>query len=159
MTAWPAESAIAPAERFEHVIEAHVANEAEHVAEYRAFAAQAKDPLVATLLSLVVEDEERHHALMRRMALRLRDDIEMTRSLDALEVFPMGRGGTAGLAERSRAYADDERQGAKVLRDLAREAGHMYGGAFALLLETMARDSEKHELVMRFIVRRLADED
>jgi len=33
----------------------------------------------------------------------------------------------------------------------------MYGGAFALLLETMARDSEKHELVMRFILRRLED--
>jgi len=149
--------AISPVEQLEHVIESHVTNEADHVAGYRAFAGEVKDPLVATLVSLVVEDEERHHALMRRMAARLRDDIEMTRTADALEVFPVGGGATANLAERTRAYADDERRGAKILRDLAKDSGRMYGGAFALLLETMARDSEKHELVMRFILRRLED--
>ena len=155
MTSTP--HAIAPVEQFEHVIESHLTNEADHVAGYRTFAAEVKDPLVATLVSLVVEDEERHHTLMRRMAARLRDDIEMTRSADALEVFPVGGGGTANLAERTRAYADDEHRGAKILRDLAKESGRLYGGAFALLLETMARDSEKHELVMRFILRRLED--
>ena len=148
---------ISPIEQLENVIEAHVRNEAEHVFGYRAIAAEVKDPLAAMLVSLVIEDEERHHELMRRMAARLRDDIAGTRSDEGLRVFPVGGGGTASLAERTRAYADDEREGAKVLRELAKDTGRIYGGAFALLLETMARDSEKHELVMRFILRRLED--
>jgi len=43
------------------------------------------------------------------------------------------------------------------MRDLAKHASGLYGGVFSLLLETMARDSEKHERIMRFILQRLSD--
>src|SRR5438132_8066604 len=104
-----------------------------------------------------LEDEERHHALLRRMAARLGDDIEMTRSTSALPSTAPPTDTSATILALTREYAEDEHKGAGILRDLAKHASGLYGGVFSLLLETMARDSEKHERIMRFILQRLSD--
>lgn len=113
------------------------------------------DPVVAVLMDLVLEDEAKHHELLRRMALRLRDDIDMTRTPDALAASPAGHHGGPDVAAVIRTYANEEREGAKLMRRIAKEEHTLYGGVFSMLLDVMARDSEKHEAIMRFILSRL----
>ncbi|MEK6206651.1 MAG: hypothetical protein AABM32_03330 [Chloroflexota bacterium] len=139
------------------ILDAHVDGESEHVEAYRRFSHTMSDPIVKLLMDLVVEDEARHHELMRRMAARLRDDIRATRSEDALPYAPSPRNGRLrGFAAVVDAYARDERREVRQLRRLASDAGLLYDGVFALILETMADDSAKHERVMRFVLRRIA---
>ena len=139
------------------ILSAHVDGESEHIEAYRRLSHTIEDPIVKMLMDLVIEDEERHHDLMRRMAARLRDDLQATRSDAALPYAPSPRNGRLrGFAAIVEAYAKDERQGIRQLRRLACDAGLIYDGVFALLLETMADDSAKHERVMRFVLQRIA---
>lgn len=140
------------------ILSAHVDGEAEHVEAYRRLSMTIDDPIVKFLMDLVVEDEGRHHELMRRMAARLRDDLQATRSESPLPYAPSPRNGRLkAFATIVEAYAKDERHGIRELRRLADDAGLIYGGVFRLILETMADDSAKHERVMRFVLRRIAE--
>jgi rubrerythrin len=150
-------SGASSAERLQAVIESHATGEEAHMASYRRLGTLSRDLVTAMLVDLVLEDEERHHGLLRRMAGRLRDDLELTRSKSSLPAGAPPDDTSATLLALTREYAEDERKGATTLRRLAKQASGLYGGVFSLLLETMARDSEKHERVMRFILRRLSD--
>ena len=145
-------------EELRAILSAHVEGESEHIEAYRRLAHTIDDPIVKVLMDLVIEDEQRHHELMRRMAARLRDDLEATRSEAALPYAPSPRNGRLrGFAAVIEAYAKDERQGVRQLHRLANDASLIYDGVFTLLLETMADDSAKHERIMRFVLRRIAD--
>jgi rubrerythrin len=108
------------------------------------------------MMDLVIEDEDRHHDLLRRMAARLRNDIEATSEAGALPYTRSEKGRwakeIAGLVED---YARDEIAGSREMRRLARECRSLYDGMLGLLLDTMADDSEKHERILRFILKRL----
>ena len=40
---------------------------------------------------------------------------------------------------------------------IARQEPHLYDGLYSLLLETIARDSEKHATVLRYLLQRVED--
>lgn len=143
-------------ERFQHVLETHASMEEDSLAEYRALAAQSRDPVVKTLMELILDDEQRHHALLRRMATRLADDIHWTHSPEALEV-DRGPIASGPAIEATRRFVREEREGARHLRAMRDDAALIHDGFFALLLEVMARDSEKHERILRFILARLEE--
>ena len=136
--------------------EMHADGETETLRSYRHLAATAADPAVALLMNLVVADEERHHELLRRMATRLRDALEWTRSSDALPTcaIPPGQehGGDAVTLLR---HIREEQESAEHLRVLARQNANLYGGLFELLLQTMALDNEKHARILRFACQRM----
>lgn len=139
------------------IFEAHTSGEAKHIDAYRALAHSVSDPIVSVLMDLVLEDEERHHDLFRRMTARLRDDIEATRSAEALPYRSATENGRSrDVAHVVESYARDESETARTLRSLAKDARLLYGGLFGLLLDTMADDSEKHERVMRFVLSRIS---
>lgn len=52
------------------------------------------------------------------------------------------------------AYVCQEEEGARQLRRLAADEKQLCGGLFALLLETMALDSEKHAHILRYLLHR-----
>lgn len=139
------------------ILSAHVDGESEHIEAYRRLSHTIEDPIVKLLMDLVIEDEQRHHELMLRMAARLSDDLQATRSANALPYAPSPRNGRLrAFAAIVDEHARDERQGVRELRRLADEAGLIYDGLFRLILETMADDSAKHERVMRFVLQRIA---
>jgi hypothetical protein len=61
----------------------------------------------------------------------------------------------AELATTVRTLIRDEHEGARHLRHLARQEAGARGGLYALLLETIARDSEKHATIFQFILRQI----
>ena len=140
------------------VLDAHVGSESDHIDTYRRLSGTIGDPIATLLIDLIVEDEESHHNLMRRMAARLRDDLTATRSEGALPYVPAPKDrALRGLALVIAAHATGERQGARELSRLANDARLLYDGVFGLILETMADDSAKHERILRFVLRRIAE--
>jgi len=134
----------------------HVDGETETLRSYGHLAATATDPAVALLMDLVVEDEQRHHELLRRMASRLRDALEWTHSPDALPTSAVPPGQEhAGDAVTLLRYIREEEASAAQLRALAKQNARLYGGLFALLLQTMALDNEKHARILRFVCQRM----
>jgi rubrerythrin len=151
-------SAESPLDRLLAVFERHISAEADTVAAYRQLAETSADPVIGLLMGQVVADEDRHHGLLRGMAARLRDTLQWTHSSEALPIR-----GTAGEAEAGellrsvREFARQEREGARQARELAKQQAGLYDGLFALLLETMAADSEKHERILSYIARRIQE--
>ncbi len=135
-------------ERLLRALGAHAAAEAESMTVYEQLSEKSGDPLVALLMRLVLEDERRHHGLLERMAGNLTEDL-------AGEVGDVDAASRDEAVLATRAMIREEREGARYLRHLARQEPRLCDGAYALLLETMARDSEKHEHILRFILRRL----
>jgi hypothetical protein len=110
---------------------------------------------------MIVDDQHRHDALLRSMVRRLEDEVDF---LPAREAVPVPHGSTlsdpeavAEIAASVRGLIRNEHEGARHLRHLARQEPKLYGGLYPLLLETIARDSEKHATVLRYLQRRVEE--
>ena len=148
-------------ERLIRALEAHQAAEAADVASCLQVAQRLGDPVADLLVGMIVEDEQRHDALLRSMIRRLHEEVEFVASPDAVPV-PTGSGlGTveaaAEIAASVRGLMRNEHEGARHLRHLARLEPALYGGLYPLLLETIARDSEKHATILRYLLHRMED--
>ena len=138
-------------------IERHALAERDALQQYVELATASNDPVIALVMRLILEDEERHHGLLKRMEASLRDALDWTYSPEALPSAGMPHQPVAsGLAETARALIDEERMGARFLRNLARQDKRIDGGLPSLLLEMMAEDSDKHARLLQFVRDRLA---
>jgi len=141
-------------ERLIRALEAHIAAEADDLAHSRRLAETTTDSAVNVLLELIVEDAQRHEALLNRMVARLRGEVEVTESPNALPV--PGLDAFAGAPETVatlRTLIRNEQEGARYLRHLARQDAELYEGFFGILLDTFARDGEKHVHLLRYLLR------
>ena len=138
------------------LVEGHIHAEASDLEGYQQLAGSSPDLVVAELMRLLIEDEQRHHNLLRRLAVRLRDDLNWERSPGALppDRDPLDADGRQAL-ELVKEFIQHEHRGARHLSGLAQEARELRRRLAALLLETMVLDSQKHEMVLRHVARRL----
>jgi len=148
------EGSLTPDELLVRALEGHIAAERMSLGQYRELAETTKDPVVELIMGLVLEDEERHHNLMRRLATRLKDDLYWTQTPNALPA-PRPVSVDPKEYESLRSFVASERAGIHELRDFAGRADGLYGGLPSELLEMMALDSQKHEHLLRFLFRRL----
>jgi rubrerythrin len=142
--------------RLLNAIERHASLEADALGEYEHLAKASGDPVIALVMRLILEDEERHHGLLKRISSTLRDALNWTYSTEAL---PRPTAATADTEEDlpalARALIDEEKTGAQALRGLAHREKGLGSGLDSLLLEMMAMDSEKHARLLTFVQRRL----
>jgi len=137
-------------------VERHASLEAEALAQYEHLAQASGDPVIALVMRLILEDEERHHGLLKRIASTLRDALNWTYSPNALPgTTAPATDADEDLTALARALIDEEKTGAQALRRLARRGEGLGGGLDSLLLEMMAMDSEKHARLLHFVERRL----
>ena len=136
-------------------IERHASLEVQALGQYEHLARVSGDPVIALVMRLILEDEERHHGLLQRISSTLRDALNWTYSPDALprSTTPVSET-DEDLASLARALIDEEKTGAQVLRGLAQREKGLGGGLDSLLLEMMAMDSEKHARLLHFVQRR-----
>jgi rubrerythrin len=138
-------------------VERHATAEAGALAQYAYIADASGDPVVALVMRLILEDEERHHGLLRRIESSLHDALNWTHSATALP--SMGSPSEpvpADLVALCRELIEEERTGARKMRELADAEKRVGGGLHTLLLEMMAFDSEKHARLLQFVEHRLA---
>jgi hypothetical protein len=143
-------------ERLIRALEAHIAAGADDARRATRLADASGDRGINVLLELIAEDAQRHEELLGRMVKRLRQEEEFTDSPNALPV--PGSSPFAGADEPAianlRAFIRNEQEGARYLRHLAHQDADLHEGFFALLLDTFARDAEKHVHLLRYILRR-----
>jgi hypothetical protein len=144
-------------ERLIRALEAHASAEAHDLATCEALAERTADPVLKLLMGLIVEDEQRHHSLLQSMVRRLQEEVEFVASPTALPVADHEFGEDAEFAVTVRALIRDEHEGARHLRHIARQESQLYKGLYPLLLEVIARDSEKHATILRFLLQRIDD--
>jgi hypothetical protein len=137
-------------------IQQHVEEEGSTVQTYARIRRETDDPAVACVMELLVDEEERHHALFERIATSLRDQFNWATESSTLPLAtaPAGRADPE-TAQLVRDLEEEERRGAQALRELARPAGPGEPGLVCLLLEAMAMDSDKHARLLAFVSRRL----
>jgi hypothetical protein len=140
-------------ERLVRALQAHIAAEADDAQRASHLADTSSDRAVNVLLELIVEDAQRHAKLLERMVKRLRNELEFTESPKALPV--PGSNMFTGAEEPPatlRGLIRNQQEGPRYLRHLARQDAELYDGFFALLLDSFARDGEKHVHILRYLL-------
>jgi hypothetical protein len=134
-----------------HSVKRHAQDEAGSIAAYERIQHACGDPAIAGVLGVILEDEQRHHAMLERVAARLQAEFNwsVTRVPDA------SVSDQTVTAAELRALEQEERNGAQALRELAYRCRDSRDGLTAVLLESMAMDSEKHAHLLGFAERRL----
>ena len=137
-------------------VERHALAETDALDQYQYLADASGDPVIALVMRLILEDEERHHGLLRRIEASLRDALYWTHSPASLPqsgtpLRPIAR----ELTAITRVLIADEHTGAQHMRELAQREKGIDSGLHSLLLEMMAMDSEKHARLLQFVQDRL----
>jgi bacterioferritin (cytochrome b1) len=141
-------------ERLIRALEAHASAEAHDLATCQELAERSSDPVLKMLMRLLVDDEQRHHTLLQSMVHRLQEEVDFVHSPTALPVSEPDATAGPELAATLRELIRDEHEAARHLRHLARQEPHLYDGLYPMLLETIARDSEKHAAILRYLLSR-----
>jgi hypothetical protein len=135
----------------------HAQAEQDALAQYEYLRTASGDPVIALVMQLILEDEERHHGLLKRIEATLRDALNWTRSQDSLPTpMPPRESVSTELVETTHGLIREERTGARYLRELAHRERDVSWGLPSLLIEMMAMDSEKHARLLQFVDDRLA---
>ena len=138
-------------------VQRHATAEQDALDQYEYIGTASGDPRIALVMRLILEDEERHHGLLKRIEASLSDALNWTHSPNALPATGAPQQPVSKeLATATRALIDEERTGARYLRDLAHREKNIDAGLHSLLLEMMAMDSEKHARLLQFVEQRLA---
>jgi len=149
------EPAGSPIERLRNAVDAHARAEADALGQYEYLAESSGDPVIALVMRLVLEDEERHHGLLHRIEATLDDALNWTHSPNALPTGSPEASQAPALVELAKVLVAEERTGARILKDLAERQRQIDGGLHSLLIDMMAMDSEKHAMLLQFVQRRL----
>jgi hypothetical protein len=139
------------------IVQKHARAEVDSLNAYVRLATTADDPVVALVMRLILEDEERHHGLLEGIASTLQEALVWRPPAGSLPsgVLP-STPAPADLERIARGLVNEETDGAQLLHELAWRDKGINGGLDSLLLEMMALDSQKHALMLRFVCRRLA---
>ncbi len=150
-------SAISSVERLMNEFEAHEGEEEKILRQYRDATAQTKNPLVKTLLQLIISDEEKHRALMHSMLSTLKGDLTWTKPEDAIRgLYDIGEAKEKLLAV-TEAFIRLEKEGLKESKALIKESKGYHHGVFALFLRCMIADTEKHIDILEFLRQKLKE--
>jgi hypothetical protein len=138
-------------ERLLSALGAYEAASADAQEVYRHLLREDGDPLMSGLLNVALEEHRRHQQTMGRLA-------ELVRGVPAAPLRSGARVrswfATPAASEAIRFLIREERANAQHLRHLARQEPNLGAGLFAATLETLARDDDKHEHLLRFLLRR-----
>lgn len=135
----------------------HVRREAELLDSYRSLADETGSAFVSYLVTLLAEDEARHHRLFGDMVdtLRAKRDTNLAPAVPLL----MNVVHAPELLAATERFLEAERDDAAELKRLARALRHVPGAdLWSLLVELMARDTRKHQRILRFLRSRLREQ-
>ena len=136
-----------------HAIETHVHEEDRLLEGYEDLVG-ATDPVVARLVGLIAEDEQRHHALL----------LEMFESFGRAEETAVPGPAAAAAAEgrpallaKVRRLLDFERADAHALRELETRLRSLGAeGPWSVIVELMRSDTAKHVFILEYLERSLS---
>ena len=132
----------------------HVGLESEMLAEYVATAGGTKSKALSYLIDLLVEDERRHHRFFNELASSLKSEAELSADDPVVPRLDFDRVDRADLLASTKQLLERERSDAAELKRLRKELHDVEDTTlWALLVDVMSRDTEKHIAILRFVER------
>jgi hypothetical protein len=127
-----------------NAIQRHASAEENVLHLYARLIRQVRDPVVSSVLQLVMCDQERDRRLFRELEQQLHNrfvwaDSLMAQTLDGEQLGQV------------RQCEDQERQTGRELRELARRARHAGDPLASTLLEWVAVDRDRHAQLLHFV--------
>lgn len=135
------------------LLDRHGREEGAILAEYQRLADDSQPAAVRYLVGLIMEDERRHHHVMEEIA-----NAVAWRGFDGTEPPPQvpdldGLHASAELREQTKKLLDFEERDARELRELRKSLRDFADTTlWALLVDMMILDTEKHVRMLRFIL-------
>ncbi len=149
---------VSEVERLMNEFEAHEGQEAKFVQRYKEIAEKTKNPLIKSLLQLIISDEEKHRAITHSMVATLKGDLTWTKQEGALRgLYDHLREEKDELLGLTEQFIQVEKKGIKEYKELIKESKGYYRDLFVLLFQSMIRDSEKHVDILEFLRKRLKE--
>jgi len=142
-------------ERLIRALAAQVSAEAQDLADCEDLVKRSDEPYVRLLLGLIVEDQQRHRALLESMVQRLQGAAEVFSAPIVQPVEGSEPLTEVELAAALRVLIRNDHEAARHLRHISRQEASIFGGLYSMLLEAVARDSEKHAAILRYLLTRL----
>ena len=132
------------------LLTAHGEQEGAILERYRRFADHASSPAVRYLVRLILEDEERHHRVLAELANAIAWEASPVTPRDS--VPDLEPGGDGELRAETKAVLDVELADLKELKGLRRRlSAYQDTTMWALLVDLMLLDTEKHVHILRFV--------
>jgi rubrerythrin len=131
----------------------HVDSEQEILDSYAELAATGPE-YVQYLVGLIVDEEERHHRMLREMANRVQGDIEYRDVGPSVPHLRFGAADRDRLVEDTQRFLQLEREDLQSLKGLGRVLRQQrLGGLFPLMVSLMELDTKKHIAILEFIAK------
>lgn len=140
-------------ELYDHLA-THELRERAMLEEYEQVAEKSQSGALRYLVSLIVEDEVRHHRLFRQLADSLRTDAELRPEEPAIPRLDRWGHHVDDVLDATHRLLELERSDAKELRSLARQLKDLKDTTiWELLVRLMEMDTAKHMEILEFVER------
>jgi rubrerythrin len=138
-------------ELYQHVT-SHEEIERGLLVEYQEAATRSQSRAFQYLVSLIVEDEERHHRVFQELASALRTDAEMRPEQPAIPRLDLWGSDPAQIIDMTQRLLERERSDARELHRLAGELKEVKDTTlWHLLVKLMEMDTAKHVEILEFV--------
>jgi rubrerythrin len=132
----------------------HVQNERELLEEYVTAAEATESKALGYLVNLLIADERRHHLLFSELAAALKSDSELRAEDAAIPRMDFRGTDRSGVRELTDRLLKREQDDLRELKRLEKELRNVKDTTlWALLVDLMQRDTDKHISILRFAQR------
>lgn len=137
---------------FDHLVN-HVEREWETLKDYSAAAEGTNSRAFAYVVSLLAEDERRHHALFASLAASLKAEAELGSTEPAIPYMDFHKSDGARVRELTLRLLKSEEQDSKDLKRLHEELHEVKDTTlWDLVVSLMRRDTDKHIAMLEFVL-------
>ncbi len=131
---------------------AHVENEEEIVQAYEELAGSTDSPAFAYLVRLIVDDERRHHQLLRDLAETIRTSAELVGEARPIPDLALFRADRQRIVAETERFLEWEKEDNEELERLAKDLKDVRNTTvWELVVRLMQNDNEKHRRILEFI--------
>ena len=136
---------------YDHLL-AHIDGEVEALQAYEALAESTDSPSFAYVARLILDDERRHHQLLRDLAETIRIDASLTNEPTPIPELGLYRSDRQAIVDATRRLLAIEREDDRALQRLAKELRDFKDTTlWQLVIRILQADNAKHRTILEFI--------
>lgn len=136
---------------YDHILE-HVEGEREILRDYERLADGTDSPAFAYLARLILDDERRHHQLLRDLAETIRTTSNLSGAGSPIPDLGMFHADREQIVAQTERFLAAEEKDNRDLERLAKEMSDVRDTTmWQLLVRLIRRDNDKHRDILRFI--------
>jgi rubrerythrin len=136
---------------YDHIVQ-HVENEIDVIRSYERLVEETDSPAFAYLARLILDDERRHHQLLRDLAETIKTSAELSGEPTPIPHLGMWGADREQILAETERYLELEKKDNKELDALAKELRDVRDTTlWELVLRIIQQDNEKHQRILKFI--------